>query len=87
MQQFFEIRKNQYQKIRRETQALALSKLLLFSERPLSQPHLIRRQLIRKRKHQKKSLSYKNQQFFLEIRKNSSEKNRRDNNNWLEASF
>ena len=52
---FLEILKIQSQKNRRETQPLALSKLLVVFDRPLSQKHKIRRQIIRKQKMPTKS--------------------------------
>ena len=47
---FLEIRKIQSQKNRRRTQPIALSKLKLFSEVPMSQQNVVRHQLIRNQK-------------------------------------
>ena len=45
-----EILQTQSQTYKRKTQPLPLSKILVFSERPLSQQHVVRLQLIRKQK-------------------------------------
>ena len=51
------MRKIKSQKNRLKTQPLALSKRLVFSERPLSHQHVVRSQLIRKQKYQSKWMS------------------------------
>ena len=48
--------KNQFHKIGRETQSLALNNLLVFKERSLTRQHVVRRPLIQKKKRQTKFL-------------------------------
>ena len=74
---FLKIRKIQFQKNKRKTQTLPLSKTLVFSERSLSQQQVARRQPIRKQ-NSKRNGYHKKVQHFLEIRKIHSQKNRRN---------
>ena len=61
-------RKNRH---RTETEPPALSELLVFSERPLSQQHVVTRQLIRKQKMPKKDFVIKKPTIFMKIQKQS----------------
>ena len=60
--------------LRRETQSLASSKLLVFSERPLNQQHAVRRQLLRKHNTKVNGSHKKNHFFFQKYENSISEK-------------